>query len=472
MSVIYICLIFATKNSTYETTLVEDSSVSSKPENFSWWRRAAVGYVNMPWLNMPWLHLYGNKNRATIPATGKTDSKNEPKISHSKAVSSETKIPTKNRPPNPTRNNASKRKPATSPSKGVNSRTNKSNRSGKADSLRTTLHHQIGTPHIFIIGAQKCGTTSLHALIVQHEEICSVAVKEMHYFDRRWEEGSRWYQSKILNLAQTHNCNQSELVIDATPAYIRNVVVPGRFAITYAPEELAKKKFILALREPVSREISWYKHNVRECVQQIQLAVSRNTTRSSKTESPGRNKMNNTRGGSRYAKESVYYRRDICGNSSKIAFCRNVGCHSIPADRTDLLQDPIKSLLTFDDYYLANKMEPRAGFYLEQIKRWLTVIRRDQLFIVHLDSLAKNTTEVMRAMSKFLGLKSDWGDNVVLPHENESPVPYSVSCKVMRELAGKFSEANRGLEEFINSQHAPYEPHFPPLVLDQSMCME
>ena len=332
------------------------------------------------------------------------------------------------------------------------------------------LHFHMNTPDFFLIGGQKCGSTSLHALIVQHKEICSMAAKEMHYFDRRWELGSSYYQGRVRDFAR--NCNPSELVIDATPAYIRHAEVPGRFAITYAPDELAKKKFILTLREPVSREISWYKHNIRECVQQIQLAVSRNTTRSSKTESPGRNKLNYARGGSRHAKESVFFHGDICGKPSKQHYCMNVGCHSIPADRTDLLQDPIKSLLTFDDYYLANKMEPRAGFYLEQIKRWLTVIRRDQLFIIHLESLAKNTTEVMRAMSKFLGLKSDWGDNVVLPHENESPVPYSVSCSVMRELAGNFSEANRGLEEFINSQHAPYEPHFPPLVLDQSICVE
>ena len=177
--------------------------------------------------------------------------------------------------------------------------------------------------------------------------------------------------------------------------------------------------------------------------------------------------------GATHRTELVNHSKDLCPSlhSNKLTYCNNFGCDTIPVARVDLLQDPIKRLYSFDKYYLSGEMEHHASFYLEQIQRWLGVIRREQLFIIHMDSLVKNTTEVMRTLSGFLGLKSDWGENVTLPHENESPIPFSISCEVMRELEGIFREANRGLEEFINSQHAPYEPHFPPLVLNESICV-
>ena len=328
------------------------------------------------------------------------------------------------------------------------------------------LHFRLDIPDIFLIGGQKCGSTSLHTLLLEHSEICKTTVKEIHYFDgKHWNEGSHWYQETIKEIAR--DCTPSQLVIDSTPAYIRLKDVPAHFNLTYSIEELARKKFILILREPVSREISWYKHSKRDCVRHMQWAIERNVTRHARIQSDSIHAYNSS--GHKF--ELVHHRKDLCFNSSKPSFCGKVGCASIPVARVDLLQDPIKSLYSFDKYYLSGEMEHHASFYLEQIQRWLGVIRREQLFIIHMDSLVKNTTEVMRTLSGFLGLKSDWGENVTLPHENESPIPFSISCEVMRELEGIFREANRGLEEFINSQHAPYEPHFPPLVLNESICV-
>jgi hypothetical protein len=41
-------------------------------------------------------------------------------------------------------------------------------------------------PHFLGIGAQKAGTTWLHAMLRQHDELWLPPVKELHYFDRRY----------------------------------------------------------------------------------------------------------------------------------------------------------------------------------------------------------------------------------------------------------------------------------------------
>ena len=36
-------------------------------------------------------------------------------------------------------------------------------------------------PHFLIIGAQKCGTTSLYNYLIQHPQVCAASQKELHF---------------------------------------------------------------------------------------------------------------------------------------------------------------------------------------------------------------------------------------------------------------------------------------------------
>src|SRR5262245_25916191 len=48
-------------------------------------------------------------------------------------------------------------------------------------------------PHFIIIGAGKCGTTSLYRYLVQHPSIDAASAKEVHYFDHNYRLGRDWY---------------------------------------------------------------------------------------------------------------------------------------------------------------------------------------------------------------------------------------------------------------------------------------
>ena len=40
-------------------------------------------------------------------------------------------------------------------------------------------------PHFIVIGAQRSGTTWLHRVLSQHDQLWLTPVKELHYFDKQ-----------------------------------------------------------------------------------------------------------------------------------------------------------------------------------------------------------------------------------------------------------------------------------------------
>ena len=80
-------------------------------------------------------------------------------------------------------------------------------------------------PDIFIIGAQKCGTTTLNILLQQHSSFCNEGTKEKHFFsdDKAYSTNYQAHVAKFLN--EFHGCNKSLLTIDATPSYVWYVVI-------------------------------------------------------------------------------------------------------------------------------------------------------------------------------------------------------------------------------------------------------
>ena len=50
-------------------------------------------------------------------------------------------------------------------------------------------------PDFLIIGAEKCGTTTLYNYLIQHPDVFSAKEKEVNYFVRNW---TKWYRSNCL----------------------------------------------------------------------------------------------------------------------------------------------------------------------------------------------------------------------------------------------------------------------------------
>jgi len=115
-------------------------------------------------------------------------------------------------------------------------------------------------PHVIVIGAQKCGTTSLHMSLIKHSGIYGAVnpatkepIKEMDFFfeDEHWSKGVDWYWS--------HFENDSGLTLDSSPNYLLNALCYQRIH-----EVIPHVKLILTLRNPVDRAYSQYNHYVQE----------------------------------------------------------------------------------------------------------------------------------------------------------------------------------------------------------------
>jgi len=117
-----------------------------------------------------------------------------------------------------------------------------------------------GQPDFIIIGAQKCGTTSLYQYLIQHPQIVPASQKEVHFFDLNFAKGVDWYRQQFKSVSQDF------ITGEASPYYMFHPLVARRIY-----ELFPQVKLIALLRNPVERAISHYYHEVRLGFEKLSL---------------------------------------------------------------------------------------------------------------------------------------------------------------------------------------------------------
>lgn len=121
-------------------------------------------------------------------------------------------------------------------------------------------------PDAVIIGAMKCGTTSLNAWLRHHPQVLYPCRKELHYFDQHADRSVGWYRSHFPLRGHLLKPAVGLCTIEATPAYIYRPEVPERMHAL-----LPEARLIAILRNPVRRAISHYDHRHRHGREQRSL---------------------------------------------------------------------------------------------------------------------------------------------------------------------------------------------------------
>lgn len=118
-------------------------------------------------------------------------------------------------------------------------------------------------PNFLVIGAQKCGTTALYHYLIEHPYIVSASRKQMHFFDNNFDKGLTWYRTHFPTYLYKYYFKRLHkhdfLTCEATPYYIFHPLAAKRVA-----QVLPDAKFILLIRNPVSRAYSHYNHEKRK----------------------------------------------------------------------------------------------------------------------------------------------------------------------------------------------------------------
>ncbi len=213
--------------------------------------------------------------------------------------------------------------------------------SGRRAEVRLRMRQRRALPDTVIIGAQKCGTSSLQGYLTQHPQVVTPLRKEVHYFDVHYARGERWYRAHFGRVGEPG------LNLDASPYYLFHPLAAARMHAL-----LPQAKLIVLLRDPVRRAYSqyWQQRDRNREPLDFEMALDAEPDRV----------------------ESVHERLA----RGEIAASREHQIHS----------------------YLAR------GRYAEQLERWLSLYPREQLLVLRFEDLVKQPLDVLNRTLGWLGL--------------------------------------------------------------------
>lgn len=118
-----------------------------------------------------------------------------------------------------------------------------------------------GTLDFLVIGAQKAGTTTLHALLRQHPDLFLPGEKEAPFFNRddRWERGLDWFLAEFF--AEAPAVARWGKV---TPHYmLGSPEVPVERIADRVAATVPEVRIVAVLRDPVTRALSHWRMSTR-----------------------------------------------------------------------------------------------------------------------------------------------------------------------------------------------------------------
>ncbi|MEP7022347.1 MAG: sulfotransferase [Actinomycetota bacterium] len=115
-------------------------------------------------------------------------------------------------------------------------------------------------PGFLIVGAQRCGTTSMYRTLSQHPAVVKPFLhKGVHYFDMNYGHGPGWYRAHFPLAAMARRAaagsGAAALTFESSPYYMFHPLAPARIAA-----DLPGVKLIVLVRDPVERAYSAYTH--------------------------------------------------------------------------------------------------------------------------------------------------------------------------------------------------------------------
>lgn len=260
-------------------------------------------------------------------------------------------------------------------------------------------------PNFVIIGAQKCGTTSLFSYLDELAGFSGSVPKEVHYFDREdnFRKGTKWYEGHFLRKNRG-----SQLFFEASPTYLCREKVPERLR-TYNQD----LKFILIIREPISRAYSaWNMYRQWSDDGVVPWGIA--------NDQHGRD-------------ESPIYRTFFKYGCP--SFTDYIKIEMDLIEKGDLEEEP--SLI-------------RRGLYKEQIERYVELFGWDKILILGFNELKNDSETVIRKCHEFLGVTYQSPKSLGKKEiKNKRAYPSKISSSDLEVLQKFYEQPNKELFEYL-----------------------
>jgi hypothetical protein len=117
-------------------------------------------------------------------------------------------------------------------------------------------------PRFVIVGAQRCGTTSLTRTLSTHPLVFGPLVqREVHYFDVAYQRGIAWYRSNfpltVRGRMAARAAGARLTTFESSPYYMFHPLAPERMY-----RDLPGVKLLVLVRDPVERAYSAHTHEL------------------------------------------------------------------------------------------------------------------------------------------------------------------------------------------------------------------
>jgi len=249
-------------------------------------------------------------------------------------------------------------------------------------------------PDFIIIGAQRCGTTSLYNYLMEHPNVVPAFRKEVHFFDNHFSKGITWYRSHFPFAIHKHYAkrirHQDFITGEATPYYIFHPHAPQRVL-----ETVPRVKLIVLLRNPVDRAYSHYHHEVKM-------------------------------GGETLSFEDAIEREQ----------------EKLPVEMAKMLED--KNYNSFDHQkysYLSR------GIYVDQLENWTSFFHREQILVLKSEDFFNDPATTLEQVIEFLSLPN-WKLSNEYKEYNRAHYP-EMDAATRERLSDYFEPHNQRLYEYL-----------------------
>ena len=262
------------------------------------------------------------------------------------------------------------------------------------------------TPSFLIVGAQRCGTTSMYKTLSQHPLVLpAVLHKGAHYFDTGYGHGPAWYRghfplrasarlaSARLASARRGSPAAGRLPItgESSPYYMFHPLAGQRIAT-----DLPGVKLLVLLRDPVERAYSAHAHE---------------TARGFETEP---------------------FERALELEPTRLA-----------GEEAKLIADP-----TYDSFSHQHHAYVTRGRYADQLRRLEKLFGRDRIHVIDSQRFFTDPEPVFAEVVDFLGLGPASG--IVFSKHNARPRS-AMPDPLRRRLSDQLADSDADLETWLGA---------------------
>lgn len=214
-------------------------------------------------------------------------------------------------------------------------------------------------PDFIIIGAAKCGTTTLYEYLCRHPQVFMSVPKEPHFFAREpiYAKGMDWYRSLFSGAQASQVCGEASTLYTRWPDF------PN--CARRVAEHVPKAKLIYVMRHPIDRAYSGYGQRIK-WIRNVTVGGREQEMLDILTP----------------LERAIYLwlKAVYAGGSKKVE------------------QVTFEELLQVDEALLT------SGLYMQQIRQYLGCFPRGRFLFVLFEDLVKDPAGVCREALRFLGV--------------------------------------------------------------------